>query len=221
MKKTWTIAAAALLLGATLLSGCSAQEESFTFKEYTADAAQVQTLRLDVQDRRIEIVPSEKEQLLITYYESDTEGYDIALSEDNTLSMITQNNKSWTDFIGGKPSEEYRTIRLELPQGLLDSLDLSTTNEDLSVPAMSLAGSVSLRVNNGDITFDKLSVGHALTVESKNGDIHGTVADGVDAFTISSQVKKGESNLPEQMGSGAKRLTATANNGDIAIEFEP
>lgn len=221
MKKTWTIAAAALLLGATLLSGCSAQEESFTFKEYTADAAQVQTLRLDVQDRRIEIVPSEKEQLLITYYESDTEGYDIALSEDNTLSMITQSNKSWTDFIGGKPSEEYRTIRLELPQGLLDSLDLSTTNEDLSVPAMSLAGSVSLRVNNGDITFDKLSVGHALTVESKNGDIHGTVADGVDAFTISSQVKKGENNLPEQMGSGAKRLTATANNGDIAIEFEP
>lgn len=220
MKKAWTIAAAALLLGAILLSGCSAQEETFTAKEYTADAAQVQSLRLDVQDRRIEIISSEEEQLLITYYESDVEGYDIALSEDNVLSMTTQNNKGWTDFIGRKPSEEHRTIRLELPQGLLNSLDLSTTNEDLSVPAMSLPGSVSLLVNNGDITFDKLSVGHALTVESKNGDIRGTVAGGVDDFTISCQIKKGKSNLPEQMGSGSKQLVAAANNGDIAIEFE-
>lgn len=64
-----------------------------------------------------------------------------------------------------------------------------------------------------------MEIGNSLTLESKNGNITGTVAGGYDDFSISSSVKKGENNLPEQKEGGEKTMTVTANNGDIAIRF--
>ena len=40
-----------------------------------------------------------------------------------------------------------------------------------------------------------------------------------DDFAISSEVKKGKSNLPANKKDGSKKLSAYANNGDISIEF--
>ena len=37
----------------------------------------------------------------------------------------------------------------------------------------------------------------------------------------SSSIKKGESNLPQSKDSGTKKLQASNNNGDIAIDFLP
>ena len=58
-------------------------------------------------------------------------------------------------------------------------------------------------------------------VENKNGKITGTVAGSYDDYTIACNIKKGESNLPTEKNGGSKTLTATNNNGDIAIEFVP
>ena len=205
--------------GCFALTGCSGGDETFAQKEYTADAAQIGEIRIDVRDRQIDVSESEDGQIRITYSENSRETYDIAVSDDNVLTMTNAGEKKWTDYIGGKPSAENRRISLQIPDALTDGLTLSTTNEDISLSALSVAGSVSLSSNGGDITFEDLDAGEALDLTAKNGDISGTVVGSYDDFAIRSEIKKGECNLPEQKEGGAKTLNVSGNNGDIDIEF--
>ena len=218
MKRTISICIC-LLMSLTLLIGCSAGDAGFREKVYTADASQVQAIRIDVRDRKVEIEPSDSEDIAIIYCESSKEGYDLSVS-DSTLVMAYRSDREWTDFIGSKTSEENRIIRLRIPQSALSSLSIATTNEDVTLPALTLTGSLSIDVNNGNISFEKLDVGSAIELKAKDGDVSGTIVGGYDDFTITTSVKKGESNLPEQMGSGEKTLNVSANNGDIQIQME-
>ena len=205
-------------LGSFALAGCASSSEPWEEKSYTPDT-EVSEINLEVRDREIEVSLSEDEQVHIQYSENSKEYYEISVSDDQVLTMASASDKEWTDYIGGKPSAAERKISLQVPDALLESLTLSTTNEDISLPALAVTGSVSLSSNGGDIAFESLEVGSALTLNVKNGDISGTVAGGYDDFTIQSTIKKGECNLPEKKDGGAKTLTVSGNNGDIHIVF--
>lgn len=207
-----------LLLTVFAMAGCSGSS-AFVQREYAADISQVGGISIDVRDRQIEVSVSEDEQIHIAYFESESEAYDITVSDDSVLSMTSADHKSWTDYIGGKPSAKYRKILLQVPDAALKDLTLSTTNEDISLPALAVAGSISVSSNGGSIAFKGLSVGSALNLSVKNGDISGTVAGSYDDFTIRSEIKKGRSNLPESRDGGEKELNISGNNGDVNIEF--
>ena len=81
---------------------------------------------------------SEDDQIHISYFENSQETYDITVSDEQVLTMTSASNKDWTDYIGGKPSAENRKILLQIPDALLDTLTLSTTNEDISLPALAI-----------------------------------------------------------------------------------
>ncbi len=206
------------ILSSFILSGCSDTEESFEKKSYTSDT-QINAIELDVQDREIEVSLSEDEQVHIQYSENSEEYYDISVSDENILSMVNASNKEWTDYIGVKTAEENRKISLQIPDTLLKDITLSTTNEDITLSALTVTGSASISSDGGSITFEKLDVGSALTLNAKNGDISGKVIGGYDDFSIRSEIKKGESNLPDQKDGGEKTLDMSVNNGDINIEF--
>ena len=217
MKKIISLALC-LVLGSFVLAGCSDNNEAFEEKSYTPDIP-VNEINLDVQDREIEVSLSEDEQVHIQYYENSKEYYDISVSDENVLTMTSASNKNWTDYIGGKPSPENRKISLQIPDALLDTLTLSTTNEDISLPALDITGSISISSNGGNITFENLDVGNALYLTAKNGNISGTVIGSYDDFAIQSEIKKGESNLPDNKDGGEKMLNVSSNNGDVNIEF--
>lgn len=217
MKKL-TLLGLCLVLGCFLLAGCSDSGEPFEEKSYTPDAA-VTEVRLDVQDREIEVSLSEDELIHIQYFENSKEYYDISVSDGNVLTMTSASGRSWTDYIGMKAAAENRKIALQVPDALLDALTLSTTNEDISLPALAVAGSVSLSSNGGNITFGELDVGDALSLTVKNGDISGTIAGSYDDFSIQTEIKKGESNLPEEKDGGEKTLQVSGNNGNVDIAF--
>ena len=206
-----------LALGAFVLSGCSSSDEPFEKKNYTPDA-QVSEINIDVEDREIEVSLSADGQVHIQYYENSKEYYDISVS-GSTLTMTAASDKAWTDYIGVKPSAENRKISLQVPDALLENLTLSTTNEDISLPALAVTGSISISSNGGDITFGRLDVGSALNLTVKNGDISGAVTGSYDDFAIQSDVKKGDSSLPESKNGGSKTLNVSANNGDVDIEL--
>lgn len=208
-----------LVLSSFILAGCSDNGEPFEQKSYTSDV-QINEINLDVQDREIEVSLSKDEQVHIQYYENSKEYYDISVSDENVLTMTSASNKDWTDYIGGKPSDENRKIFLQIPDALLDTLTLSTTNEDITLSALAVTESISISSNGGDIVFETLDVGNALTLDVKNGDISGTIAGSYDDFTIQSEIKKGESNLPDNKDGGEKTLHVSSNNGDVNIEFE-
>ena len=207
-----------LILGSFILSGCSNSDEPFEEKSYTSDT-QINEINLDVRDREIEVSLSEDEQVHIEYSENSKEHYDISVSDKNVLTMTSASNKEWTDYIGGKPSAEDRKISLQIPDALLESLTLSTTNEDITLSALAVTGSINISSNGGNIAFANLDVGSALTLNVKNGNISGEIVGSYDDFSIQSEMKKGESNLPVNKDGGEKTLDVSGNNGDVNIEF--
>ena len=70
---------------------------------------------------------------------------------------------------GGKPSDEDRRIVLQIPEGQLETLTLSTTNEDISVPALSVTGRMELSNNGGNILLENAAVGDPLPHGEKWG----------------------------------------------------
>ncbi len=207
-----------LILGSVILTGCQSSGEPFEEKSYTPDT-QINEINLDVTDREIEVSLSEDEQVHIQYYENSKEYYDISVSDENVLTMTSASDKGWTDFIGVKPSDDNRKILLQIPDGLLENLTLSTTNENITLYTLAVAGNINLSSNGGNIAFENLDAGSALTLNAKNGNISGTIAGSYDDFSIQSSIKKGESNLPDNKEDGEKTLDVTGNNGDIQIEF--
>ena len=217
MKKIIALALC-FVMSSFALAGCSGESEPFKKKNFTPDT-QVNGINLDVRDREIEVALSSDEQVHIQYSENSKEYYEIAVSDENVLTMTSASDKEWTDYIGGKPSAEDRKIVLQVPTALLDTVILSTTNEDVFLPVLAVTGSIDVSTNGGNITFENLDVGNTLTLTVKNGDISGTVAGSYDDFAIQSEIKKGDSNLPNNKESGKKMLNVTSNNGDINIEF--
>lgn len=218
MKKI-ILLAVCFVLGSFALAGCSNNNKAFAQKEYTADITQIEGISIDVRDRQIEVSVSEDEQIHIVYFENSKEAYDITVSNENILMMRSADNKDWTDYIGGKSSAENRKISVQIPDALLDTLMLSTTNEDILLSVLSVTEKISISSDGGNINFGNLDVGKALYLTVKNGDISGTVVGSYDNFTIQTDVKKGESNLPDNKANGEKTLNVSSNNGDVDIEF--
>ena len=134
--------------------------------------------------------------------------------------MTGASDKDLSDYMGGKPSDEDRKISIQIPDSMLDSLAISTTNEDISLEALAVNGSISLSSNGGNIYFDGLDAGKSISLDTKNGNIEGTIRGGWDDYAIRTEIKKGESNLPESKEGGSKTLDVSANNGNIDIKFE-
>ena len=207
-----------LILSSSILSGCSNNSEPFEEKSYTSDT-QINEINLDVRDREIEVSLSEDEQVHIQYSENSKEYYDISVSDENVLTMVGASDKEWTDYIGVKPSAANRKISLQIPDKFLENLTLSTTNEDITLSALAVTGRIHISSNGGNIAFGKLDVGENLTLNVKNGDISGVIAGSYDDFAIQSEIKKGESDLPDNKDSGEKTLSVSGNNGNVNIEF--
>lgn len=217
MKKIIALALC-FVMSSFVLAGCSGESEPFEKKSFTPDT-QVNGINLDVRDREIEVTLSDDEQVHIQYSENSKEYYEISVSDGNVLTMVNASNKEWTDYIGVKPSAEDRKIVLQVPTALLDTVTLSTTNEDVSLPALTVTENITISCNSGNIAFESLNVGNALSLTVKNGDISGKVIGSYDDFAIQTEIKKGESNLPDNKEGGEKSLNVSCNNGDVDIEF--
>ena len=218
MKKI-IVFALTLVFVMTLLAGCSSEEQTFTQKSYDTDGIQIKEISIDVRDRYIEVSLSTDNQIHIVYSESEKEYYDISVSDDNILTMTAADNKDWWDYIGSKPSVENRKISLQIPDSLLASLKLSTTNEDIQLSPLNVTGDIALSSNGGNISFEKMNAGSSITLTVKNGNINGSIIGSYDDYAIACEIKKGESNLPSEKESGDKMLSVNANNGDVKIEF--
>lgn len=216
MKKTVCLAISSLLTAA-LFTGCTAKKEEYTAGSYASDE-KVTAVSIDVRDRAIEVMLSEDSKVHIDYFESSKKQYDITVSDDGTLTMTAADSKEWSDYIGGKAPSEARRITLYVPDEALGSLSISNTNEDIVLAPLSI-GDVSLNSNGGNISFEKLNAENSVELNVKNGNIKGTIVGSYDDYSISCSIKKGETNIPEKKDGGAKILTASANNGDIDINF--
>lgn len=217
MKKIVLLLCFALLTA--VLSACSPDLEPFVKKNYGAEPGEILGITVDVRDRQLEVQPSEDGSLSIDYSESGKEFYEISVSAGGMLTMKSSYNKGWQDYIGSKPSAADRIITLHIPDALLTSLKLTTTNEEIKLAPLSVSGDVFLSSNGGNIGFEALDAGSSITIECKDGDISGSVSGAYEEFAVTSEIKKGESNLPTAKDGEIKELNVRNNNGNIKIDF--
>ena len=203
------------LLALIALPSCAANND-FTADSYSA-IEEVTSITIDVEDRIVNVRESEDGSVHIDYFESSKEFYEI--SENNgTLSMQIKYNKKWIDFIGTKPSSEFRVITLYVPSEKLTSLSVTTTNEDITLSPIKAEDTVSLKSNGGAIRFTNLDAGNTINLDVRDANIDGSIVGSEDDFAISIDQKKGDSNIyPDS--TGEKNLNLKANNGNINISF--
>lgn len=218
MKKAMAILC--VLIGASFfaLIGC-ANGDAFTDRSYSIDKDAVQTVTVQVTDRELEIVASEDDRLHIEYFDGEKEYLDIRVTEDRTLTVDLAVQKKWTDFLGAKPSAAYRKIKIALPDNAIVRLAASTTNENITVSALTVGEHIELHANGGDVVCERINAGKSIDLTVKNGDIAGSVVGSWDDYSIECKIKKGDCNLPTLKESGEKSFFADCNNGDINIEF--
>lgn len=205
-----------LVLSMLLLTGCGREKVPFTAKSY--EAAQVTSVTVDVRGREIRVEKSQDDKVHINYFDSEKEFFEIRL-EEGRLTMTISAAKEWKDYVGKNAPREHRIITLSLPETLLESLNLSTTHEGISLCPLT-AGAVSLSANGGSIDFEELGVETSLKLDVKNGHISGSLLGGYDDFDITCTTKKGDCNLPQRKEGGDKTLTVNANNGNVNVELK-
>lgn len=218
MKKLTALLVAFISVLVFALTGCS-NNDIFTEKSYSSGEIVIEKVTIQVTDRELEVSASEDNQIYIDYFDGEKEYLDITVSESNELTVKLVFNKEWTDFIGTKPSAEYRKIKIRIPDNLLTTISASTTNENIKITALSFAEQIVLENNGGNILCERVNVGKAINLTAKNGNISGSIIGGWDDFSISCKIKKGDCNLPMNKESGEKSFSADCNNGDINIEF--
>lgn len=162
-----------LAFAALLATGCAGRaNDPYVAGSYST--GQVQEIIMDVRDRRIEILPSEDDQVHLDYFQNETERYAIELT-DGILTVNYTPSKEWRDYIGTKPDAAMRVITLRLPDSLR-ALTISTTNADVCFGRVSIAGDLDAYANGGNLTFERLDVSGDLSLSTKNGNIDGVLA---------------------------------------------
>lgn len=206
-------------LAVTLFSGCNANSDAFTLQTYSAHSQQIRTIDVEVRDRPVYITSTDGNEIVLTYAENSKECYDIE-EEDSTLRVtLEEGTKTWPDYVGVKPAEQDRTLHIAVPENTLETLQIQTTNASVQLDPMTVQDAVSLASNGGDIRVDKLAAGQSITLDVKNGNIEGSLAGELTDYKLTTQIKKGHTDLPDSTQSGKIRLDVTANNGDIDLKF--
>ena len=213
LKKLFYAVAALAACAAALLCGCY-NGGQFTAGSYTTKEGGVESVVIDVSDRAVELSVAETEVATVEYWQSESEYYDITFSE-GTLTIRLVLDKTWTDYIGTKPAEEYRQLKVAIPQGVAQ-VTVKTTNEQLKISGVE-AETLAAENNGGNIVVEG-SGADAVSLTAKNGNISGSVCGAYEDYAITCNIKKGESNLASKP-EGQKKLSLDCNNGDINLSF--
>ena len=123
-----------LAFAALLATGCASHDDD-PYVAGSYSAGQVQEIRMEVRDRRIEVLPSEDDQVHMDYFHNETEGYAI----DLTGGVLTVNGGRGYDALALDPGE-YRlpgNVSSQFFSGLLFALPL-LGGDSLLVPTTPL-----------------------------------------------------------------------------------
>lgn len=211
------IIAGIMALGSLPLCGC-AHEADFAAKQRSF-GGDIAAVSIFVKDRKVMVGPSEGDELLFKYQDSDKEALRFELS-GATLEVELESNKGFGDFFGTLPDVSYRTIEVYVPLRYQVSINISTANEDVLISGLSVDG-LAVSNSNGGITIADLSSDGDIALATKNADITGNIIGSYDEYSIRVDVKKGQTNLPSSKPGGDKKLSAQNNNGDVFLDLSP
>ncbi len=238
MNRTLRIGLALVLIGLGLVIGVSVvtkgeyfniNEDEFTYYEETYTSEEFQAFDFDFDNRKIYVVPSEDDTIMVKYYVNDKEEY--VIDEAGATLEITIDRKWYNNFfnIGGLTNPSYYDVYLYLPDTITEyNLNIASSNGKISIVDTTDLGTVYLDTSNGDIIIENLDA-IRLDLETSNGrislqnvvvenDISAGTSNGriiLDDITGDTLVFSTSNGKIQADNIQATNLKLTSSNGDI------
>ena len=130
-----------LVFAALLTTGCVGRaDDPYVAGSYST--GQAQEIIMDVRDRRIEVLPSEDDQIHLDYFQNETERYAIELADGILTVNYAPIQRVARTISALNLNAAMRVITLRLPHSLR-ALTISTTNADVCFGRVSIAGDLN------------------------------------------------------------------------------
>jgi DUF4097 and DUF4098 domain-containing protein YvlB len=201
MKKNLTVIGAILLVAGIALSGIGFASVGFdpqklngtvTFsqKQYTVDSGKVKAIKIADTNNSIELTRSEGQDIVITYYESDKDRYEIGLGADGKLSMQYVDDRKWYEHIEINWGRQDTHVTVALPEGFRSDLELTTVNGSVTAENQ-MADRLRAATTNGDIRLQGVNATGVAEVSTVNGQValSDLAADSLTARSMNGQVQ--------------------------------
>ncbi len=178
-------------------------QAEFEQKTFIAQAADVRALSILDENNTIEVVPSEDDEITITYYESPKDRYEVGIGQDGKLDMRYVNDRSWLERIGFQWGKRGTRVTVTMPaafggdmvirtvngallaQGIqVGTLNAENVNGEIRLSGIAAAGESSIRTVNGQVSLTDMATASA-TVTATNGRIEVKNVDSKGALSLS------------------------------------
>ncbi len=167
-------------------------DDDYTFIELEYSANRFSSFDFDLENKRVNIYPSDDDMVHIEYYDS-TLSWTTINEGDDELSLIYDHEWysgfAFSMFIRHRmyhtmdiylPDHAYQEIVIHSTNGSFDiedrlfaaKLELSTSNGTFDLENVDVQNDVSLSTSNGDISLDDVNITGDLEIGSSNGEIY-------------------------------------------------
>ena len=235
--KTLLIVAALLMVFGILLFGGTMMALNWNFKALSTSKYETHThtvteayqhIRIEAATADVVFLPSENEKTEISVFENQHVTHTVK-NENGTLHISDVDNRRWYHRIG--INFDTPTITVCLPRASYESLSITVTTGDVTLPEGYTFHSLTVSTTTGDVTL-KGEVTNDATVCTTTGDIEiksfsanallvslttGDITlDGVRADTLSLSGGTGDARLSDVIGTSS--LSVDYTTGDIMLD---
>ncbi len=207
-------------------------DEDYTYHEDTYNPDEYQHFKLDVSDKAITVLPSDDDDIHITYYTHELSPVTVILEEGGAYyqNQVIWYNYFLLNFNWFTSSDVYKMI-LYIPLEEVISLEAYTSNGKITMTGFDFDKLV-LKSSNGSITLTDVTVDDDVSIVTSNGNFHFTniVSTGdfqastsngdIDVTNLSANETelKTSNGVIEVSGITSDIILLQSSNGSIAVE---
>lgn len=135
----------------------SAVSGAYVKKKHTETAAGVSSVILDAENRAVEIVPADTDEIVVDYTDGPDDSVDFS-NENGVFHMREKENGTDTSWgVSIKKDDEVK-ITVKIPSSYGGDLSVNTTNSHIRIGGFSGIRDLTCRTENSAISLDNLSV---------------------------------------------------------------
>lgn len=215
------IAGAALVMGLILMSltyvliGGNLKKlntgNTFEKKEYTMNSSEVDNLEIDLDSNELEIYGTNTDEIHITYYENETQKYEIENKEKSLVIHQLPIHKI-SFFVMNFDFESY-SMKIEMPKELVGKLMIDNHSGSVRIDDLSVGKDMQINISSGSLKMNNIRCAQNMDVLASSGSVKiydSAVAEN-GKFDLSSGSLKMENfeanNLEVNVSSGSAKLS--------------
>ncbi len=186
---------------------------------YTADPNVIEQIELELDDRSVEVVEYEGDEIVLEFYASQYDSIEVKEERTTFIGKIETKRGFFFNFdlasLFDNRGYEQKTVLLHLPSSYIGDIDIDTSNGGIILKDIEKLGDVELETSNGPVTVDNMTLDR-LEIKTSNGKVSlgNLFADRITAKTSNGVISTLSVRAHETLS-----LT-TSNGGITAAEID-